>query len=454
MINMLTKGWFGRAVILLLWLAGMCISLNIAEQSNGLAETTLLLFNCSFYFMVAMRLPQITLMQQSYVIPNYFSKLKPALLKLLLISFIPTLVLLPDVVTWLNVISFSTLFAMLIVTIVYQPKFSVLFFVLMFLPSNVFSSGDEHLFNLPFSFSEIFAYSLPLVLFSAFKLMDKLEHYRGDIKQIALFMSMSSFSMEKVLADQDNLPDESRNMLSQWLLKLNSQYFLSAIRSDKKLSNRKLIAIACQSVSSLGRGTYFFWLFAIILICAIGLYLGENYYHYFTPVMVILPAIMVGSGTLTFFHIIYRKKAYLARLAFMPTFENNKSFISAFLSFVIIEQMKLYVFVSLMLTIFVLTFDFLTLHTLLSVIAAVFALGAFNLAFMLWGWCLKKFQDSLFTWIIFSAFIIFMVFLFIVADNKIQLLQSASFIMLVAIIIIFFIASLYRSYQRIPHWLS
>lgn len=454
MITMLTKGWFGRTVILLLWIAGMAISLNNKGQDNGLAEASLLLFNCSFYFMVAMRLPQITLMQQRYVIPHYFSKLKQSLLVLLLISFIPTLVLLPDVVNWLNILSISTLLAMLIVTIVYKPKYSVLFFVLMLLPPNIFSTVDVHLFTLPFSLSELFSYSLPLVLFSAFKLIDKLENYRGDVKQIALFMSMSSFSVEKVLADQDNLPDESRNKLSQWLLKLNGQYFLTLIRSDKKLSNRKLIAIACQSISSLGRGTYFFWLFAIVLICSLGLYLGEGYYRYFTPAMVILPAIMVGSGTLTFFHIVYGRKAYLARLSLMPIFENNHSFITAFVSFVVIEQIKLYVFISLMLATFALVFKFLDTSTLLNVIAGVFTLGVFNLALMLWGWCRKKHQDSLVTWIMFSAFMFFMVFLFIVADNKIQFLQSNIFITLFLMTIVLFSCGLYRSYQRIPHWLS
>jgi len=454
MITMLTKGWFGRTVILILWIAGVNISLNIEESGNGLAEATLLLFNCSFYFMVAMRLPQITLMQQSYVIPHYFSKLKQSLLILLCISFIPTLVLLPDVINWLHVLSLSTLFAMLIVTIVYKPKYSVLFFIVMFIPATFFDLTDKYIFKLPLSLGEVMALSFPLIMFSAYKLMNKLENYRGDVKQVALFMSMSSFSMEKVLADQDSLPTESRNKLSQWLLKLNGQYFLNSIRSDKKLSNRKLIAIACQSISSLGRGTYFFWLFAIVLICSLGLYLGESYYRYFTPAMVILPTIMVGSGTLTFFHIVYGKKSYLARLSLIPTFANKDSFITAFIGFVIIEQIKLYAFVSIMVATFVLVFKFLDISTLVSVIVAVSILGIFNLALMLWGWCRKKAQDSLITWTIFSAFMFFMVFLFIVADNKIQLLQSSTFVILIVITFILFTASIYRCYQRIPHWLS
>ncbi|PCI60426.1 MAG: hypothetical protein COB35_09265 [Gammaproteobacteria bacterium] len=454
MITMLTKGWFGRIIILLLWLAGMSISLNIADEVNGLREATLLLFNCSFYFMVAMRLPKITLMQSSYLLPNYFSQLKRSLAILLFISFIPLTVLLPDVVAWLNALSISTLLAMLIVTIVYQPKYSFLFIILMFLPVEVFNLTDEYLFTLPFSFSQLMAVSLPLILFSAFKFVDKLENYRGDVKQIALFMSMSSFSMEKVLADQEQLPEKSRNKFSQWLLTFNVNYYLYLINKTRSLSNKQLIAIACQSVSSMGRGTYLFWFIVISLICSVGLYLGENYYHYFIPAMVIFPTIMIGSGTLTFFHIIYGKKAYLARLSIMPNFENNNSFVIAFLSFVIWDQIKLYAFMSLALSAFALIFGFLTSEVLVSVITAAFTLCMLNLGLMILGWCRKKAQDSVFTWIIFSGFMLFVVFLFIVADNKINLLQSAVFSAFLLFCLTIFVLSIYRSFQKIPHWLS
>jgi len=79
--------------------------------------------------------------------------------------------------------------------------------------------------------------------------------------------------------------------------------------------------------------------------------LDESYHHFFTPMLTLIPAKIIGTGSITLFQIIQNKKSYLARLAILPCFKQHNSFARAFLGYVFYNQAILYYFIAMLLAV-------------------------------------------------------------------------------------------------------
>jgi len=133
-INILTKGWFVRSFILLLWLIALVVPSFLDESDLHIVLLLIGFSNAFMYMLVAGRLPLLAHYSLNKMLPRYFSNLKQSLAIIFLVSLIPTLVLLPHFSLWLILITVCLAMAMLFTAMSYQPKFYWLFVILMFLP--------------------------------------------------------------------------------------------------------------------------------------------------------------------------------------------------------------------------------------------------------------------------------------------------------------------------------
>ncbi len=453
-INILTKGWFVRSFILLLWLIATVSSFLLDESKLHIALLLIGFSNAFMYMLVAGRLPLLAHYSLNKVLPRYFSNLKQSLAVIFLVSLIPTLILLPHFSQWLVLITICLAMAILFTAMTYQPKFYWIFIVLMFMPFSL----QQLSIPLPdnkVDLQGIAPYFAPLFAWWAYYLLNKLETFQGDKKHIARVVAMTSLNMNRSIVSADNIPLKSRNRAWQWLIKSNFQYYRELIKNNMSLSNGKLIEIACQSSASVGRFTYSFWTLAVVCFVIIGSLFSEQKQNFLIPTMIMFPIMILGAGTLIFFQVVNNKKSLLQRLAILPAFHGKQGFAKCFLMFVITNQLKLYSFFSLVVMLFAYTFHSITMATYFNIVLSSIILCILSLVIMLWSWSSKDGQENVSLWLMLILFISFMVFLFIViAEEGIALYQSSGFLTFFSLSFLLLVIAVYQSLRHIPQRFS
>jgi len=461
-LSILTHGWLGRLFILSLWAVNIAIFLYTYHDLDSLGRvnsramvlnTGMLLFcsNIFLYLIVASNLPALINNQMVRVLPNYFKKLRVSLLVLLFVSFTPAAIMLPfaNFVDWLALLTVLLLLAMLVMAMVFKTQYFVFFIILVFGPVNITNLFSDHI-----PIVRLLAYSFPVLLVLSYMLLGKLENLRGKTMAFSRFLSASSFSLAEGVVEQELAAPKSNNIFIRWLTRNNGSYAVDLLNGNRKLSNKELIAVACQGNTVIGKGTYIFWGAMVVLICLIASGFDESNRGYFIPMMIIFPSMMIGTGTMTMFQNLLNKKSYLSQISTFPIFAKEKSFAKDFLNFVIVEQLKLYMFIYFTVIAFAFIAQPLTWLIALNLILLGLTLCLINLALILSGLIRRVNHNSLTIWLMFITFVLFMVWMLVVVLEDVTLMDSDFFIGCFSLCFTVFAISLYRSYQQIPHWLA
>ncbi|TPH14247.1 hypothetical protein [Litorilituus lipolyticus] len=436
MKNILTYGWYARIFIIVLWFASLWFRTILDfEQKQALLVALIGLSNLTLYLIVAMRLPLLTHSQSSAVLPGFSSQLKTELLQILGISLLPTLLLLPNFWMWLGLISIMLACAMLMAAMIYLPKYQIIFFAIMLLPISFESLSIVVTFDQVMSF---FVYIFPAIAVCTWWLLDKLVVYRKPSKHIAKMMLMVNASLDRTLAAQDHIPPESQNIFMRWWGNLNfgheRKIISAADEFQQRLSMRKLIAIGCHSSASFSRYSYITWSLATILVCSVALTLDQSHYAAFIPLISIVPAIIIGTASITLFQMVNSKSSYLARLSILPRFNDKQSFAKAFIKYILFNQGAIIVFIAMLVAITILTFEHLSWGIYFKVCLLAIALCLINSALMFFCWSNKSTGFQKYIFIIVFNFILFMLLILEMTHNGIDSAISLSSIFTVMLV--------------------
>ncbi len=425
MTTILLHGWLPRVFIVLLWALALGFRLTMNDDTREELLFTLIAFsNFLFYLMVATRLPLLTHSKMAILLPDFPQKLKRQLQILFFVSLLPTLLILPDVITWLAFISISMLATLVFVAMIYQPIYQIFIWLFLLMPLPL------EFFDIPFNKDRFFyalAWLLPLISAVTYLLLNKLIHYRGNQKHVGKIFAMMNVSIGNTLAIQESIPFANRTKVSQWWANSNFNYYRQLINktnSADKLSNQQLIAISCQSANSFGLNAYGLWSMGIIIICILGLLIDESYHHFFTPMVTMIPVMIIGTGSITLFQIIQHKKSYLARLAILPRFECNRSFASALLSYVFTNQVILYCFIAVLLAITAKVFGHINFTLYINLILILFMFFLLTISMMLLAWRKEQDHSNLVVWIMLLGFIAMVMFAINMATSDMALLLN------------------------------
>lgn len=407
MTIILLHGWLTKLFIVLLWTIALILRITMdGDTRENLLFTLIIISNFLFYLMVAMRLPLLTHSKMAVLLPNFSQKLKQQLQLLFLLSLLPTLLVLPDFVLWLAFVSISMLATLIFVAMIYQPIYQVFIWLIILMPLPL------ELLDISFNkekFFYVLAWLLPLISGIAYTLLNKLVQYRGNQKHVSKIIAVTNVSMGKTLAIQDSIPFSDRTKVSQWWANSNFNYYRQLINKASsgatKLSNRQLIAISCQSANSFGLNAYFLWSLGIAFICFLGLVIDKSYHHFFTPMVTIIPAMIIGTGSITLFQIVQNKKSYLTRLAILPRFEQSRSFASALLGYIVSNQVILYGFIVALVAITAKVFDHINLTVFINLILILLMFYLITISIMLLAWITEKDHSNLVVWLMIIGFI-------------------------------------------------
>lgn len=448
--KILTKGWLLRSFIVSLWLIALIFRCFELDDKILLIPLFIGAANGFLYLTVALRLTMLTHSSMSRVLPNYFSQLKKSLLIILGMSLIPALMLLPNIALFLSLLSVLIIMAMFLVTITYQSKLYFMILPLCFMP--ILLEGNLHYLSFlsDIAFSLILASLLPIIAWWSYRLLSRLETYKGDVKQRERIIALMGLNTKATVASLEKVPLKSQNKLVQWVVNNNFEYYRRLIRSEKSMTNTQQLALACQGNSTVGRTTYLLWGVIALLFSWGGRYLENEYQDIIVVIVIMFPAIIFGLGTIGFFQVINSKKSLLKRLSIMPCFNDKQHFSWTFITYVLSEQLKLYLFVSLIVAMFTYSFEYLTVTMYMNVLLIVLILCLFKLTLMFLAWSSKHPNYSVVIWLMIIALIGAYISLIVVADNNILLWLNTTFIALILIVIGLFSMSLYRGYRQIP----
>ena len=209
-LNLLTKGWGVRLCIVMICFLLIISRYLIYRDGNESGDRFFALSvfigfgSVIFYFAISRRLMLLTQNDMSKVIPNYFRKLKKALLVLLGISFIPTFLMLPNIIAWLGLITIMLMLAITLVTIAFQPKLSL---VMLFLWAYSPWYWLTKVFDMPNIESSLLkVYMLPLVAMGTYWLLSRLEYFKGDTRNAYKTKMMFSAQRSSMLTPTHKLP--------------------------------------------------------------------------------------------------------------------------------------------------------------------------------------------------------------------------------------------------------
>ncbi len=452
MTTILLHGWLAKVFIALLWLVALGLRIGMLDDAREDLLFSLIAFsNFLFYLMVATRLPLLTHSNMAVLLPNFPNKLRSILLKLLVVSLLPTLLLLPDLQAWLAFLSLSMVVTLIFVAMVYHPKYQVFIWFFLFMPIPL------ELFDIEFDKEQFFsalAYLLPIISYAAWVLLNKLVHYRGNKHHVSKILAVMNVSMGKNLAVQENIPFANRTKLAQWWANSHFNYYRKQIRhavtKSSELSDRQVVAISCQSANSFGANTYLVWSLGIAFICFLGIIIDESYHHYFTPMVTLIPAMIIGTGSITLFQILQNKKSYLARLAVLPRFKGKRHFAESFLSFIFTNQVILYVFIAALIGISSTVFGHISgqMYGNILSILVIFALVSISIMLL----ALKQEQDNsnFVVWLLLIIYIAGIVLTMLITSNDMPLIAlSVSY----QIVFALSVASIvFSRYQYLKHF--
>jgi len=424
MKTILLHGWLVKVFIVLLWAIAIAMRLTMTDDTREDLLLTIIAFsNFLLYLMVATRLPLLTHSKMAVLLPNYSQKLKGVLLLIFGVSLLPTLLVLPDVLTWLAFVSISILSTLVFVAMIYQPIYQIFIWLLMLMPLPM------ALLDIPFNKEKLFyslAWLLPLITWLAYGLLNKLVNYRGNQRHVSKIIAVTNVSMGKTLAVQDSIPFADRTRLAQWWANSHFNHYRNIISNatgaSQKISNRKLIEISCQSANSFGVNAYVVWTVGITLLCLLGISIDESYHHFFTPMVTLIPAMIIGTGSITLFQIIHSKKSYLARLAILPRFKQHNSFASAFLGYVFSNQIMLYCFIAVLLGLTARVFGHISVTIYINLVLILLVYCFLTISIMLVAWRTVRDLGNLVVWLMLIGFIGTIVFTMHMASTDMPLL--------------------------------
>lgn len=430
-LNILTRGWFVRVFIVLLWLISIMASFFLKAEPHIIA--ILIVFSNAFlYLQIASRIQMLAHSTNSKILPHYFTLLKKSLAALLMVSLLPALVLLPHYSLFLMLISGCLFMSILIVAMTYQAKFYWAFIFLIVTP---LSLDKEVTHWLMVNLTPLLIVVLPVLLWLTYYLLTRLDTFKGDEKHIARVIALTTVNMKKSFVSQDDIPLKSRNRAWQWLIKNNFEQYRQLINRPTRMTTNQLIETSCQSVASIGRYTYLFWMLLAILFALAGSQFSDSIQGFFIPVMISFPAVIVGTGSIGIFQIINNKKSLLTRLAILPIFHSKQTFNSTFITFIIMSQTKFYGVIYLIIALLVSSsFEHLSASVYINMVLAGVMFCTFNLVIMLWNWSSQHPQENLGLWLMVVLFICYMVFFVIILqDQQIKLWQNSIFVSLLFI---------------------
>jgi len=334
---------------------------------------------------------------------------------------------------------------------IYQPIYQIFIWLLILMPLPMelldISLNKEKLFT-------TLAWLLPLIIWFSYALLNKLVNYRGNQKHVSKIIATMNVSMGKTLAVQENIPFSDRTKLAQWWANSHFSYYRKLIsaasNTSQELSNRKLIEISCQSANSFGVNAYVVWSVGISLLCVLGLVIDESYHHFFTPMVTLIPAMIIGTGSITLFQIIQCKKSYLARLTILPRFKQHNSFARAFLAYVFYNQAMLYCFIALLLAVTARVFGHINLTIYINLILILLVYCFVTISIMLFAWRAVQDYGNSVVWLMLLGFIGTIVFTTHMASSGMSLLIfNGVFQALLATSLLLMIFS---SYQYLQHF--
>jgi len=434
MTKILLHGWVQRSFIILFTLIAIGVRVTMQDDSRlGLLYSLIALISFFISLTVASRLPQFTHSSMAKLFPNYQQKLKRSIIIVWMISLLPSLLVLPDVEIWLGLISVLVLLAIIFVAMIYKPIYQIFFWFITFSPLGLDYFAPDIVGR---SVMIVCAWLLPIVLFFANFCLNKLVQYRGNTKHVSRLIAMLNVSMEKTLAVQENVPLHERTRVSQWWSNTQFHYYRQLLNKNsglelqkKQLSNRQLIAICCQGVNSFGFNAYVLWASVIGVLCLLGLYIDESYHHYFTALMIVIPIGIIGTGTIAVFQIIQNKKEYLARIATTPRFSTPNSFTKSFIYYVILNQARLYAFISILVGAMALVFHHISLNTYINLFLVLVLFCLVNLSIMFLAWAAKHDHSNKIVWLMIIGLILLPIFAMLLKKNEnIELAFSMAFI--------------------------
>lgn len=447
--DILTKGLLLKSFVFFLW--GVALFTRCFDSG----EDTMLVFlflgasNVFLYLSVATRLVILTHYSMSNLLPDYFSALKKSLLLILGLSFIPTLLLLPDIVLWFSLLSLLLLMAIAVVAITYQPK--LYFAVFPMLSIGYLMGGGDYLNPLTphIDRSLMLAFAFPFVAGLAYFLLNRLEKFKGDAIQIERLITLTGLNTNIAIPSLEKVPLKSQNKLVQWVVNNNFEYYRRLIRSKNGMTNRQRIATACQGNSTIGRTSFYLWGAVSIVFSVIGSYLEQEYLDMLIVAIIMIPSIFLGLGAIGSLQVINSKKELIKRLSIMPCFNHRQSFSSAFVSYVLYEQLKLFTFIVFVSAVFAYSFEFISMTMYSNALIIVSIIFLFNIALMFLAWSSVHPNNTVVVWLMVFILIGGYTALIAVSGNGILLWNSTMAITLIIMGASLCSFSLYRCRRNI-----
>ncbi|MGB0835159.1 MAG: hypothetical protein ACPGR2_11615 [Psychrobium sp.] len=456
-LNLLTKGWGMRGVISLIWLLLIVGRYIMYREGDETADNffSLLIFiglgSVIFYSVISRRLMLLIQNDMSKVIPDYFRQLKQALLLLLGISFVPTILMLPNITAWLALMTIILMLAVTIVAIAFQPKLSI---VALFLWGYSPWYWLTKVFDMPNIESSLLKiYMLPFVAIGTYWLLNKLEYFKRDSRTAHKTKVILSTQKDSMLTPSHKLPLKLQNRFVRWVSNNNFDVLRKLIYSEEKMTNKQRLAIACQGDYSVGRTTYLLWFLVAALLSWVGNYVEGKPQELQIIFVIMIATMIVGTGSISFFQTITSKSEMLKRLSMAPCFDNKKTFSSAFLHYVLEQQLKLYLFISMIIAMFIYTQGYFTWTLLINSLLITLMAILFNLAVILWSWSSNERIDTLAVWLMLSHFVCSVVLLLIVAESNTLLWSNTTFIIFVMMLVGGISINLLRSHRTIPSYI-
>ncbi len=298
----------------------------------------------------------------------------------------------------------------------------------------------------------ILACFFPVIAWFAYFFLSRLESYKMDPKQAKKVLAFINMRFNKTVVSQDSIPLNSRNKFTQWFVNTNYSQYRSIIAQGTNMSNVKLIEIACQSTASIHRGTYILWGILAIVVFALTYFLPQDFKRFLLLLSIMFPGMLLGAGTISFFQLVNNKKRLLAQLAIMPCFYNKQNFANAFLTYVIMNQVKLYAFIIFITGLFLTLPGHITWNSYLNIILLSIFMCFFSLSLMFWSWSAKQAQEGGIIWSMIIAFITVLVVILVSFEETIILLQSSVFNGLFLACILIFWLNIYKCYKQLPYY--
>jgi len=448
-ISILTRGWIPRVFNLLLWIIAIGIAIFKGEENMTLAVILMASVNGVFYLQITSRLQILVSSDMGKILPHYFARIKKALLVLLFLSFTPTLAFLPNIEQWLSLLSVLIVIAVIAVALSYQPRYYWVLAVLLVMPVSIdmFKSTLD-----PIDFKFILSCLLPLIAWLAYSLLTKLETFKGNKEHIERLQALNSLSPKKMVLSQESIPLASRNKVWQWLTNKNFVSYRAMIHS-KRSANHQLIDVACQDLDTVGKFTYVIWFGLTLTLIA----LSKIVIHFelvresvFYVLAVICPAAMLAGGSITTFRTINTKRSLLNRLAIMPCFNEGSSFSKAFITYFLLNEVKLYGFILLMVGLFAYSYDHISVAMYFNVVLMGVVMLAVNAIVMFITWHSRTVFEGVAMWLILLNFVLANLFLlFIAKEGTIDLIHHKTFIALMVASFLLLTMRLYANPERL-----